>query len=261
MNIFPYCYNIEKGTEFFVGYFDEVKKRNTLLKCTAIGEHNHIQFKDYGYGYGAYTEVKVETALGIRHITLIYDMSNNEGGQHYMANYPTLGIYVCHEAKTRVRLYKSIEDYKNGDEMYISPMSLKGYYIDTRGYRAYNGTINLCGKHNCFLYYYISKEDGEVRKTSTTCYCYRLDTTAKKLALVDNNTEKGGYFLWIILSEHPTRFATEIEAIKAAHNDVEIIGADFTATKIEKSTKDKLTEWVQNQAVSVAELKKIVEEL
>ena len=77
MEIYPYCYNIGKGMKFYVGYFDADKKQNTLLKCVVVGEYNHIRFGDYGYGYGAYTEVKVDTPLGIRYIRLVYDMQHN----------------------------------------------------------------------------------------------------------------------------------------------------------------------------------------
>lgn len=255
---YPYCYNIKEGTNFFVGYFDKEKTQNTLLKCVAISEHCYVEFGDYGYGRGAFTEVKVETPLGIRFITLTYDMRYGKRGQCWMRKVPSLGIYSKPEDEIRVELYANVEGYKNDRQMMLSPICLSDFSIDTRGYEPYNGKLYLLD-NNTFKFYVIDAEDNVVRKSSSTCKCYRIDPIAKKLILAVNNEEKGTYGLWTLLSKHTKRFATEHEAIVASHKDVVVIGDDFTPTTTEKSAKDKLTDWVNSQAISLAELKQIVD--
>ena len=254
---YPYCYNIKEGTNFFAGYFDKEKKQNTLLKCVAIGKHCHVEFGDYGYGRGAFTDVKVETPLGIRFITLTYDMSKGKRGQCWMRKLPSLGHY-SKEDEIRVELYDNVEGYKAGCQMMLSPICLSDFSIDTRGYEPYNGKLYLLDD-NTFKFYVVDEEDNKVRKSSSTCKCYRIDPIAKKLILAVANVEKGAYGLWTLLSNHTKRFATEQDAIVASHKDVVVIGDDFTPTTTEKSTKDKLTDWVNSQAISLAELKQIVD--
>ena len=121
MSNYPYCYNIKEGTKFFVAYFDKEKKQNTLLKCVAIGKHCHVRFGNYDYGYGAFTDVKVETPLGIRFITLTYNVSKGERGQCLMHLGPSLGVYVPSDEEVMVELYANVDGYKNGSQMMLVP--------------------------------------------------------------------------------------------------------------------------------------------
>ena len=258
MSNYPYCYNIKEGTKFFVAYFDKEKKQNTLLKCVAIGKHCHVRFGNYDYGYGAFTDVKVETPLGIRFITLTYNVSKGERGQCLMHLGPSLGVYVPSDEEVMVELYANVDGYKNGSQMMLVPICVDDFSIDTRGYEPYRGKLYLFGD-NVFQYYVVDANDKKVRKSTSTCKCYRLDPIGKKLIPAVANVENGSYGLWTLLSKHTQRFATEHEAIVASHKDVVVIGEDFTPIKTEKSAKDLLIEWVGNQAISFAELKQIVD--